>query len=272
MKNIYLITKYTIREALSRKIFLSFTAISTFILLILFIIFVALGIEDFFPMVKVDGQEVDMIVQIVTIFKKIVIAPLYVFGTLISLIAASSFIPNMLEKGNIDLLLSKPISRTQLLIGKYIGGITIVLVNIAYLVCGIYFMLGFKFGNWEPTVLYAIPLITFVFASLYSLVVLLGVISRSSMLAIMISLLIFIVLSPMLAARDKIKDFIESDIVSYLLEIFYYIVPKTTELGNFTELLTEGSLIPEWQPILSTLAFTILTFYLSIFIFNKKDY
>lgn len=272
MKNIYLITKYTIREALSRKIFLAFAGISTFILLILFIVFVALGIEDFFPMVKVNGQEIDMVGQVVSIFKKIVVVPLYGFGIFISLISASGFIPNMLEKGTIDLLLSKPISRTQIILGKFTGGVTIVLANIAYLVLGIYFMLGFKFGNWEPTVLYAIPLITFVFASLYSLIVIIGVASRSSILAMMLSILIFFILSPLLAARTEIKDLIDNGIVNFVLDVFYYIIPKTAELSQVTTMLTDNTFITDWQPVLTTLAFTILNIYGSIIIFNKKDY
>src|SRR5262249_29088777 len=41
---------------------------------------------------------------------------------LISMIITAFFIPNMLRKGSIDLLVSKPIGRPQLLIYKYIGG------------------------------------------------------------------------------------------------------------------------------------------------------
>ena len=45
---------------------------------------------------------------------------------LISLIMTAFFIPNMLRKGSIDLLISKPIGRSQLLVYKYIGGLTFI--------------------------------------------------------------------------------------------------------------------------------------------------
>ena len=48
---------------------------------------------------------------------------------LISIIITAFFIPNMLRKGSVDLLISKPIGRSQLLIYKYIGGLTFIFLR-----------------------------------------------------------------------------------------------------------------------------------------------
>jgi hypothetical protein len=88
----------------------------------------------------------------------------------------------------------------------------------------------------------------------------------------MLSYLIFFVLSPVLTARDAIGSFLDSKIAEYIMDILYYIIPKTSELGTLTTELAIGYGIDEYQPILSTFAFTLLVLYMSIIIFNKKDY
>src|SRR5690606_13420285 len=51
-----------------------------------------------------------------------IVSPLTSLCLLLAIFSSASFIPVMLEKGNIDLLLSKPVSRSELLWGKYFGG------------------------------------------------------------------------------------------------------------------------------------------------------
>ncbi|HEV3448194.1 MAG TPA: hypothetical protein VG099_26375, partial [Gemmataceae bacterium] len=48
---------------------------------------------------------------------------------IVSIVLTAFFIPNMLRKGTVDLLLVKPIHRSTLLIYKYIGGLMFILLN-----------------------------------------------------------------------------------------------------------------------------------------------
>jgi hypothetical protein len=48
---------------------------------------------------------------------------------LVSTIVTAFFVPNMLRKGTIDLLLVKPISRPALLLCKFLGGLTFMFLN-----------------------------------------------------------------------------------------------------------------------------------------------
>src|SRR5262249_54409021 len=67
---------------------------------------------------------------------------------LVATIVTAFFIPNMLHKGSIDLLLAKPVRRTVLLIYKFIGGLTFMFVNTVVIVVGIWFVLGLRSGIW----------------------------------------------------------------------------------------------------------------------------
>src|SRR5205823_4744224 len=83
------------------------------------------------------------------------------FIMLLSAIITAFFIPNMLRKGTIDLLLAKPIHRTTLLIYKFVGGLTFMFLNAAVIMVGIWLVLGFQTGLWLPSLLLCVFVFTF---------------------------------------------------------------------------------------------------------------
>jgi ABC-type transport system involved in multi-copper enzyme maturation permease subunit len=107
---------------------------------------------------------------------------------LISIIITAFFIPNMLRKGTIDLLVVKPIHRTTLLIYKYVGGLTFIFLNTAVAVGGVWLALSIRSGVWAPGFLWMIPILTFSFAILYAVSALFGVLTRSAIVAILITI------------------------------------------------------------------------------------
>ena len=50
-------------------------------------------------------------------------------GILVAVVLTAFFVPNMLRKGTVDMLLVKPIHRVDVLLYKYIGGLTFVFLN-----------------------------------------------------------------------------------------------------------------------------------------------
>lgn len=273
MKNIWNITLFTVREAFSKKLFLTFLSVSSFVIVVAGIVFASFEIEQLAGFADLNGKpQGELLERVVGVFRLLIITPLFGGGLFLSIFSVSSFIPNMLEKGNIDLFLSKPITRQQIIWGKFLGGLIVVFINIAYVVIGFWMLLGFKFGVWDINFLVTIPTITFTFAVLYALIILLGILTKSSILAMMVSYLIFFILSPVLAVRDSISALFDNKFVELLFEIFYHIIPKTAELGSITSDLAAGGGIIEWQPIITSIVFMFLILGLSIIIFNKKDY
>ena len=107
---------------------------------------------------------------------------------LIGLIITSFFIPNMLRKGSVDLLISKPIGRSQLLIYKYIGGLTFVFLVTTFTVGGIWLVIALRSGFWDPSFLAVIPILTFTFAIVYAMSTLVAVFTRSAIAAMILSI------------------------------------------------------------------------------------
>ncbi len=106
-------------------------------------------------------------------------------AVLIGVIITGFFIPNMLRKGTVDLLLVKPIHRWSLLAAKYVGGLFFVLLNVAFAVVGMWLALGWRSGVWANSFLLMIFVLVFFFAILYAVSTLLAVMTRSPVVAIL---------------------------------------------------------------------------------------
>jgi len=105
---------------------------------------------------------------------------------LLSCVITAFYIPNMLRKGTVDMLLAKPINRFALLLYKYIGGLTFMFVNTAVLIVGLWIALGLTSGVWEPLFLVSILTLTFEFAFFYALSTLAAVVTRSPIVSILL--------------------------------------------------------------------------------------
>lgn len=108
-------------------------------------------------------------------------------AVLVGVIITAFFIPNMLRKGTVDLMLVKPIHRWAIMLFKYLGGLSFILLNTAVAVAGIWLALGLRSGIWANSFLLMIFVITFYFAVLYTISTLTSVLTRSVVVAILVT-------------------------------------------------------------------------------------
>jgi hypothetical protein len=112
-------------------------------------------------------------------------------AVLIGVIITASFIPNLLQKGAVELWLSKPIRRPALIVYKYLGGLMFVFLITTATVLGVWAAIGVRSGIWAPGFLIVIPAVTFYFALLYSVSTLAAVFTRSTVVAILLTLAVW---------------------------------------------------------------------------------
>jgi len=106
---------------------------------------------------------------------------------LLSTIITAFFIPNMLRKGTVDMLLVKPIHRTTLLLYKYVGGLLFMFLNALFIVAGVWLVVGLRSGLWGWGFLLSILVLTYQFAVYYSISTLFAVLTRSPIVAILMA-------------------------------------------------------------------------------------
>ncbi|HEV3341585.1 MAG TPA: ABC transporter permease, partial [Pirellulales bacterium] len=110
-----------------------------------------------------------------------------VVGVFIGVMVTASIIPQTYAPGAIDLLLSKPISRSLLFLTKYLGGCMFVLINAAYVIGGLWLIAGLRLGQWNNRLLLCIPVFLFLFAIYYAVSGLAGVIWRNAIVSVVLA-------------------------------------------------------------------------------------
>ena len=110
-------------------------------------------------------------------------------GLAIALLVTASIIPETFEPGSLNLLLSKPISRSGLFLSKFVGGCVFIALCAVYLFTGIWLWLGLALGVWENAILYSIALYVIVFGIYYSVSALVGLVTRSTILSVIMTIL-----------------------------------------------------------------------------------
>ncbi len=264
----------TFQEARASWLFWGlFSLSSMMILLFLFILQVDLAAGAVSAMgVQSTVRRVYSIQHFVKIAYSWVGAGIYVFGTFLAIFASAGLIPSILEPGRIALLLSKPIGRTVLLLGRYVGTLLIVTLNTIYLVTGVWLIIAYKTNIWEYRFLLAIPVMIFIFAVLLCVVILVGVVSESAALAVMVPVALSL-LSALLAQRQFMIRLLDSEWSRKLWMGFYWVLPKVFDLGKELHdwiLLDQPT---DWTtPIWTSSVFGLAVLIGSVIIFRKRDY
>ena len=270
----FAIIQLTFWESFAKKTFIAFLGISTFICLLLIFALnldIVDGLQTSISIFGLQSNQLIDLKKIVVGIETVVAAGLFTGGLFMSLFATSNLIPTMLDEGNIDLLISKPISRFFILLGRFLGSVTIVGFNIFYLVIFTWLIMSIKTGVWHVGFLLSGIMIVVTFTILFSLMTFLGIVIRSSAFSLMITYLILF-FSPLLLQRDEIYALLSHKIYSYIVDGLYYILPKTAELGKLTHQLVGGIPVPSWMPLWSSLLFGITMFGISYYIFSKKNF
>jgi ABC-2 type transport system permease protein len=262
----------TFREALARKIFWGLFAISTLmILFFLFLLRIDIVEGGMATVSRFGGSTAVPADRIVRGVYGGIATFLYSFGMFLAVFASSGLIPSVLEPGRIELLLSKPLSRTHILLGRYAGNILVVFLNSLFLVLGVWTILGVKTGIWSPVFLIAIVTTTFIFAVLLSVVVLIGVLFESAALSTMVAVALMI-MSPILAQTSLMMRLLSSEWSRDLWRVLYYIFPKVWELGRITLDAIQSGTFSGFTPIWTSALFGAVMLGTALVIFARRDF
>jgi len=195
----------------------------------------------------------------------------YGLGLFLAVFTTGSQVPNLVRRGTVDLYLSRPLSRTHVLLGRFAGAVTLVAANIAFLCGGTFLVVSLKTGYWNPRFLLAGGMIFLAFFAFLGLMVLVGVLSGSTPLSIMLPYAIYVVSLP-LVAHDKIAAAMDSRVAASIVQGLYWVLPKSAELGRDMIQLVLGKGTPSLVAILTTLGFGAACLALAIVLFNRKNY
>ena len=192
--------------------------------------------------------------------------------TLLGVIATAAVIPDMLEKGIVELHLSKPIERWKLLLGKYLGAVAAVLIISVYFLAGVWLVFGLRAGAWNVQVLLSAFTLTFIFACLYALVVLLGVVFRSTALSILGAFLYLFLIGGILHSREAGLYLVSGNpVYRGLVDGLFYLLPQLSGMQeNLGRQIMNASM--DWKPFVQSFLSSCVLLGISAAVFRRQDY
>lgn len=110
-------------------------------------------------------------------------------ATILALISTASMFPDLVARGSIDLMLSKPVSRMTIFFTKYVAGLLFAILQVSIVCVGVFFATGWRVDEWNWAIFLAIPIVTVFFSYLYCISALVGTLTRSSITALLLALL-----------------------------------------------------------------------------------
>ena len=112
-------------------------------------------------------------------------------ASILALISTAGIFPSLMTAGAIDLMLSKPISRVRLFLTQYAAGLLFVVLQVFVFTLACFLVIGIRGGEWEFGLFVAVPLVVCFFSYLFSVCVLWGVMTRSTVAAILLTILVW---------------------------------------------------------------------------------
>jgi ABC-2 type transport system permease protein len=274
------IIKNTFREALAKKIFIGYYI---FYAIVVILMLFAVNLDAVEGVISLTD-----IKQSVHLVEKGFLDISWALILFFSLVSTASFIPSMLEKGTIDLLISKPVSRLNILFSKYLGAVLFMFLSMVFLLGSIWLILSAKSGYWDFQFLLAIPLITLAFAVMYSINVIVGLTTQSTIISILFNFFMIFVLCPILSIREGlIFTFVKNSGVQFVFNFLYWVFPKPGEIKDIASSLIidkkidfwatsanmeTGDFTASWMALITSLMFCIVIFSYSAYYFSRKDY
>jgi ABC-type transport system involved in multi-copper enzyme maturation permease subunit len=199
-------------------------------------------------------------------------------GTFLALFATAHLVPRLQEKGTIDLYLSRPVSRTKLLLSRYCGGLLLAGANLLFLFGSIWLIVVWKTGIAHPRFFLGGLVILFAIAALLAFAFLIGVVTSSTAVSLMVTYAVFF-FAALLSAREKIAAAVSSEWSAGVVRALYWVFPKTAELGRATVALVSGGesfqrlgQIDKLAVFGSTGLFGLLALGLAAWLFSRKDF
>lgn len=126
-------------------------------------------------------------------------------AAILALVSTTSIFPDFLAGGAIDIVLSKPISRLRLFSLKYIASLLFVVLQVAVFCIGVFLCVAWRLDTWNFKIFLAVPIITAFFSYLFAVNVLVGVWTRSSLTALLLTILFWFGLFSASAAQNIVR-------------------------------------------------------------------
>ena len=163
------------------------------------------------------------------------LSTMLLFGVFISIFVGVGLVYKEIERRTVYAIFSKPISRGEFLIGKYLGLCLTLLVNVVIMGVGVSLALLFVHRGWEPLIVNIWPAILLIYFELMMItgVALLFSSFSSPALSALLTFMVFII-GHFSADLKNLASSMDSVVARGLFILLYYLLPNLSNYSYIT--------------------------------------
>lgn len=212
------------------------------------------------------GQEARVIVNLG-------LSSMLVFGTFISIFVGVSLVWKEIEKRTVYSIFSKPVGRSEFIIGKYLGLCLTLLVNVMVMGAGeTLALLYVGGGSFVGPVWIAVILIFFELTIMTGVAITFSSFSTPALSALL-TFLVFVIGHFSASLRDLAQS-MGSQAVQAFFDVIYYLLPNLSHFSFITE--TSNSIKPPISmvggAILYAIVYDIILMTITVAIFSRRNF
>lgn len=166
------------------------------------------------------------------------------FALILAIISTAPMFPDFLSGGAVDLYLARPLGRVRLFLTKYFVGMLFVALQVAVFCVACFFVIGIRAGAWVPGIFLAVPIVVLMFSYLWSICALVGTVTRSTIAALLLTMLAWFMIFGVHSAEGALLTFslgskVEAEELDRDIErlqgdiVALQAKPSTTQPGSF---------------------------------------
>jgi ABC-type transport system involved in multi-copper enzyme maturation permease subunit len=209
----------------------------------------------------------------VKFFKDVAMTVLFLFGTVATLVLVSTQLSGEIESRTIYNVLSKPVRRWELVLGKYLGTVVAIALAIAPMVGILEFFIYTDHGGSMLEAAKAAYLLWLAFAVLSAVALALASFSGSIVCAAL-TVLVFVVSYLKSAVTTYLTLLAPGSVVTYLGQALYYLLPNFENFNTRTAVVHD-EIVPLaylGRTSLYAVALAALFLYVGVQIFEEREF
>jgi ABC-type transport system involved in multi-copper enzyme maturation permease subunit len=190
--------------------------------------------------------------------------------TFLGIFALAPLLSSYLEKGFAGSLFTKPLARWQIFIGRTVGAFALFVLSVALLdgLPAAYFWIRTGISPKHFLVAVGISLVSFL--SLVAIMALVAIQRNGPAPAIIVAF-IQVTVASVLAQRAMIYKMFPAKWLQQGMDLFYYILPKNSDLAAAAQKYLTSGQITNWMPLWSTALFTAAILGFAIWQLQRKS-
>lgn len=252
---IFVIAKNTFREAVRDRV------LYNLVLFVLLIVASAVLLGDL-----TDGHEARTIVNVG-------LNAMLLFGTFIAIFVGVGLVSKEIEKRTVFAVFSKPVRRSEFIVGKYLGLCLTLLVNAAIMGLGVSLALFYVGGTRMAMSIWGGIFLIFLELLIITAVAILFSSFSSPALSALLTFFVFIIGHLSSSLRDLAAG-LGSRSAVYFFELIYYLMPNLAHYSFRTE--SANGLVPNAAMlgggVLYAIAYVSILLTISILIFSRRNF